>query len=378
MLIGFDAKRAAQNGTGLGNYSRFIIRLLAASGPDIRQRLYVPNRRKAHLLDRLPKSENITTVYPRGLWRRLPSLWRIGGITTQLERDGIDIFHGLSNELPLNIGRARHIRKVVTVHDLLFLRFPQGYHAIDRWIYNYKFRRACRVADRIIAVSRFTKQEIVSHYHIPPEKISVVYQGCDPAFRLPADEKTRMEVRAVYNLPTHYILYVGSIESRKNLMLLAKALPQIRQGTEVIAVGRRTPYADDVEAYLLQHRLQSRMRLLSGVPFGHLPALYQMADVFVYPSRCEGFGIPLIEALCSGVPAVGCTGSCLEEAGGPASAYVHPDDENALATEINDILINKARRIHMIEAGLKYANRFSDELLLENLLQVYRHVIEKE
>jgi glycosyltransferase involved in cell wall biosynthesis len=374
MLIGFDAKRAAQNGTGLGNYSRFIIRLLALSGRDVSVRLYVPNRRKTRLLSRLPASSAITTVFPEGIWRRLPSLWRIGGITPQLERDGIDIYHGLSNELPLNIGRARGIRTIVTIHDLLFLRYPQGYHAIDRWIYNYKFRHACQVADRIIAVSEFTKQEIVSRYGIPAEKISVVYQGCDPAFRTAADEATRAEVRAAYHLPAHYILYVGSIESRKNLMLLAKALGKIQTGTEVIAVGRRTPYADAVEACIRQQGLESRMRLISGVPFEHLPALYQMADVFVYPSRCEGFGIPLLEALCSGVPAIGCTGSCLEEAGGPDSAYVDPDDEDALAAEINDILTNEKRRRHMTEAGRDYADRFTDQRLLNDLMQVYREV----
>ena len=201
-----------------------------------------------------------------------------------------------------------------------------------------------------------------------------MYQGCDPAFRKTADEMTRSNVRKTYHLPPHYILYVGSIEPRKNLMLLAKALPQIQKGIEIIAVGRRTAYAEEVDDYLRRHQLQSRMHILSDIPFEHLPSLYQMADVFVYPSRCEGFGIPLLEALCSGVPAVGCTGSCLEEAGGPASAYVHPDDKDALAAEINDIMTNDARRQHMIETGIAYSDRFTDTKLRNRLLKVYRSV----
>ena len=377
MNIGFDAKRAAQNATGLGNYSRFVLEMLLKHAPDLQLYLYMPSQRKARLLQRLPKSDRLHFCYPTTKWQRLFSgLWRIVGLNDALQQDGISLYHGLSNELPLNIRRAKGVKTVVTIHDLLFLRFPEGYHAIDRLIYNFKFRRACRNADQIIAVSQFTKQEIVDRYQISSDKIAVVYQGCDKSFAQPVSEARLEEVRLAYDLPKRYILYVGSIEKRKNLMLLARAMKQVDASISVIAVGRRTPYADEVEAYLRSERLEGRMRLVSGVPFHHLPALYRQASVFVYPSRCEGFGIPLLEAISSGVPAIGCTGSCLEEAGGPGSVYVDPDDEEALAREINRIVLGDDHsRRQMIESGREYAQRFDEESLCRDLMDVYRRLI---
>ncbi len=376
MIIGFDAKRAAQNGTGLGNYSRFVVSMLAGCNSEALLNLYVPSRKKAKLLDRLPHTGRIRTIYPpKGFWSVFPSLWRTFGVTRRIEKDGIDIYHGLSNELPLNIRKAAGTKTIVTIHDLLFLRFPQGYKAIDRAIYNYKFKKACLAADHIIAVSEFTKREIMERYGIDPAKTSVVYQGCDPSFRLKATEAKLAEVKRKYKLPSQYILYVGSIEKRKNLMLLAQALEKLPEGIQAVAIGRRTPYADEVESYLEKEHLQHRMRLVSGIPFDDLPAIYQQAAVFVYPSRCEGFGIPLLEALCSGVPAVGCTGSCLEEAGGEGSAYVSPDSPEELAQAVNDILHDPQRQKQMREKGLLHAERFKEEHLCRNLMNVYKRVL---
>lgn len=378
MKIGFDAKRAAQNATGLGNYSRYILGLITAGAGRIEPVLYVPNQRKTRLLQRLTRPERFQIVFPQGAWRAVPSLWRTWGITGRLERDGIRLYHGLSNELPLNIRRTRGLKSVVTIHDLLFLRFPEGYHAADRRLYNLKYRRSCLNADRIIAVSEFTKQDIVRYYGIAPERISVVYQGCDDTFRHPAAADARSEARVQYGLPEHYILSVGTVERRKNLMLLAKALKYLPDDTQVIAVGRHTPYAREVEHFLQENGLGGRMRLIGNVAFRLLPAVYQMADVFVYPSRCEGFGIPLLEALCSGVPAVGCTGSCLEEAGGPDSSYVDPDDDKGLAHVISDILNRPERRERMISAGHAWAERFTDAEILKQLLKVYDETLNQD
>lgn len=376
MNLGFDAKRAAQNTTGLGNYSRLMISILAKFGQNLDLNLYIPSLERAKLLQGLLESEQIHLKFPQGhISKRFPSIWRTWGISSQLKKDKIQIYHGLSGELPLNIRKANNIGKIVTIHDLIFRHFPQSYHFIDRLIYNFKFRRACESADHIIAVSRFTKQEIIHYYHIPEEKISVIYQGCSKVFQQEVTEKDKQEVRKTYQLDQPYILYVGTIEERKNLFLLAKALKRISSDIKVLAVGRRTPYADKIENYLETENLSGRMTLLQYVPIEHLPALYQMASVFVYPSRCEGFGIPMLEALCSGTPAIGCKGSCLEEAGGPGSAYVDPDNDIALADEINDILSNPQRREMMTSTGKEYAKRFNERQIYQDLMQVYVHTL---
>lgn len=382
MKIGFDAKRAAQNRTGLGNYSRFVLRILSQHEPQNEYHLYIPNERRTPFLGEIPTLERLHRHYPRTwFWRKLKSLWRVWGVSSDVRCDGMDIFHGLSNELPLNVRRAG-CKTVVTIHDLIFLRYPQYYHPIDRTIYNHKFRRACENADRVIAVSEFTKQDIIKFYGTPEDKIDVVYQGCDPVFGREIPEETREEVSRRYCLPQRFLLYVGSIEERKNLMLVARALdlmqrrhPEVADDIRIVAVGRRTPYTDTIRDYLKGHGLEDRVLFFHGVTFADLPAFYRLATAFVYPSRIEGFGIPMLEAITAGLPAIGCTGSCLEEAGGPDSAYVSPDDPEEMAEAIRRVWTDPELRRRMTERGREYARRFSDESLCRDLMAVYGKVM---
>ena len=375
-VIGFDAKRAAQNRTGLGNYSRFVLRGLSRFSAVDKLLLYVPHPQKASALEGVDKERGVVLRSAHGLWECLRSVWRVWGVTSDLMADGVQLFHGLSGELPLNIRRAKGVKSVVTIHDLIFMRYPAYYKAIDRWIYGFKFRRACRNADRIVAVSECTKRDIVHFFGTSEEKIEVVYQGCDERFRQRVSDEKKEEVRARYALPARYILYVGSIEERKNLILLARALPLLQdREVHVIAVGRRTVEAERIDAFVASVGMENRFRMISGVPHADLPAFYQMAEVFVYPSRFEGFGIPLLEALCSGVPAIGCTGSCLEEAGGPSSIYVSPDDAEALARALDGVLSDEALREKMVREGYDYAERFRMEALTRQLVQLYERLL---
>ena len=377
LSIAFDAKRAAQNRTGLGNYSRFIVRALSRYAQVERLLLYVPNPRRTEALEGVETERAVELRFPcTFLWKRLRSFWRVWGVTKEISASGVQLFHGLSNELPLNIRRAKAVKSIVTIHDLIFLRYPQYYKPIDRWIYRYKFRRACAQADYIIAVSQCTKRDIMHFFGTPEEKIEVVYQGCDESFRQAVTEDNKKDVRARYALPERFILYVGSIEERKNLIQLARALPLLQdRSIQVVALGRRTPEAERIDAFVQGQGLTDRFRMISGVPLADLPAFYQMAEVFVYPSRFEGFGIPLLEALCSGTPAIGCTGSCLEEAGGPASLYVSPDDPQALAAAIDRVLADPDLRKQMVEQGYAYAQRFTMESIARDLMAVYEKVL---
>lgn len=382
MKIGFDAKRAAKNRTGLGNYSRFIVRLLAGRRPQDDFFLYVPDSRRMPYINEIPHTPNLHLRFPMGrVARTMASLWRSWGMTADLDRDGITIYHGLSNELPLNIDRA-HCRSVVTIHDLIFRHCPEYYHLIDRLIYDYKFRRACRKADRVIAVSEYTKREIMEYYGTPEEKIDVVYQGCDPVFGKEIPQATLHDVRKRHSLPSRYLLYVGSIEERKNLMLVVKALEEMqRRGSlerldvKVVAVGRRTAYTKKIEEAVSLLHLEGRFMMCHSVTYSDLPSFYRLATAFVYPSRIEGFGIPMLEAITSGVPAIGCTGSCLEEAGGPDSIYVAPDDHEALASAIERLWTDDGLRRNMIEKGRIYAQNFSDERLGKALEDTYRKLL---
>ena len=379
MKIGFDGKRAAQNRTGLGNYSRFVARIMAEQMPENEYWLYVPDERRTPFLGEIPAVAALPVAAPQGLWRHFRAGWRSWGIAKDLRRDGIELFHGLSNELPLDI-KSAGCRSVVTIHDLIFLRHPEYYQPIDRWIYNWKFRRACIDADRIVAVSEFTKRDIIHYYNIDEAKIDVVYQGCDRVFAEPIGHDRLEEVRRKYALPETFVLYVGSIEERKNVGLLIDALKgEAERGFpfHVVMVGKSTPYCERQKETIKRSGLDAYCHFFHSVPFADLPSFYRMAAVFVYPSRIEGFGIPLLEAITSGVPAIGCIGSCLEEAGGEGSIYVSPDDANKLGESIARLLADNAMRQSMIEKGRDYALKsFSDSKLSRDLMDVYAKAME--
>ena len=374
MKIGFDAKRAAQNRTGLGNYSRFVLQLLMDCVPENDYVLYVPDPEKCSLLSAL-KGKFMLRFPDTCFWKRFCSLWRVWGMTRNIEKDGIDLYHGLSNELPLTIRKAKQTKSIVTIHDLIFLRHPSCYPVIDRLIYNYKFRRACRNADRIIAVSECTKRDIVSLYHVDPGKIDVVYQSCDKRFKHVVPEEEKLAVKEKYALPDKFVLSVSIIEKRKTLMFLAKAICSLDESYKVVAVGKYTPYAGKVKKFLKRQGQEHRLLMIHNVPFKELPAFYQLATTFVYPSFYEGFGIPLLEALNSGVPVIGAHGSCLEESGGPFSLYVPPTDAKALAKAIERTYSDSVLRENMIREGKKYAEKFEPEYLAGRLLEVYHKTL---
>lgn len=372
MIIGLDAKRIVRNGTGLGSYGRNLANALAAIAPaDLQLRLYAPDAGRDDLRCQVAEGDHLSYVYPRHAWCK--SLWRSHGIVNDLRRDGVDLFHGLSGELPIGI-HASGIRSVVTIHDLIFMRHPEYYHWADAQIYAWKFRRTIAEADRIIAISECTKRDIMYYGHVPQERIEVIYQSCSTHFKARESEARLQDVHARYLLPGRYIIHVGTVERRKNILLAVKALAHVDSDVSMVIVGRQTPYADEVKAYAEAHGLAKRVRWLTGVPNADLPSLYQMAEACVYPSRYEGFGVPIIEAIQSGLPVVACTGSCLEEAGGPDCFYVAPDDDQAMAQAITQVLAGAPGREERIARSQAYIARFEGTNVGAQVLDVYRRV----
>ncbi|MFA6056911.1 MAG: glycosyltransferase family 1 protein [Taibaiella sp.] len=372
LRIGFDAKRAFLNNTGLGNYSRSVITSLASSFPENEYFLYttkqINNSRTAGMLDR-PGVIIRTPAIPI-----LKSLWRSRFVVNCLIKDEIDLYHGLSHEIPVAIQNTS-IKTVVTIHDLIFLRYPQYYKPADRKIYEMKFRNACKNANKIIAISEQTKRDIIHYFGTDEAKIEVVYQSCDPSFaqKYTADHLTGIKEK--YRLPEKFLLNVGTIEDRKNLMLIVKALSEVPEEIKLVVIGKETPYAGKVKKYLSEHQLENRVILLKDIPFHDLPAIYQLAKIFIYPSEFEGFGIPVLEALNAGVPVIAATGSCLEEAGGPSSLYVPPTDHKALAKAVNNILQDSRLGEDMIVAGKLYAEQFKENAHAENLMRIYKNLL---
>ena len=363
LKIGLDAKRIVRNGTGLGSYGRTLVNDLAAYPLELC--LYAPDQGRDQLRQQIRQQENVRFCYPAP--SHLPfnkALWRSKGSVSDLKRDGIQLFHGLSGELPIGIHRSG-IKSVVTIHDLIFLRHPEFYHWIDTKIYAWKFRKTIQEADHIIAISACTKRDILEYGNVDESKISLIYQSCAPKFTSASAAKGG----------ERYILSVGSIEARKNILLAVKALPYLPDDVKLVIVGRHTPYTDEVIAYAEKAHLSHRIRIMHGVSDEALPKLYAEAEAFVYPSRYEGFGIPIIEAISCGLPVVACTGSCLEEAGGPDSLYVDPDDAEAMAQAIRQVLRGADGREKRIENSQQYIKRFAGNDVAGQVVELYRKLL---
>jgi glycosyltransferase involved in cell wall biosynthesis len=368
MKIGFDGKRAANNLTGLGNYSRSLIVQLAN---------YFPNNKYLVYAARVKDHPQIKTFFKhKGISLELAwnsFLWRSFGILKQLKSDEVTLYHGLSQELPVGI-RTSGIKSIVTIHDLIYIRFPQYFPVIDRLIYRWKGQYACKHADGILAISERTKQDLVSLFNVPAAKIKVIYQSCDDSFKQPFTTVRLSEVKLKYALPEQYILNVGTIEERKNQLLLVKALADVPGSVKLVLIGKQQAYAKTIHEEIDRLGINDRVIFLKDVSFLDLPGIYQLAKLFVYPSVYEGFGIPIIEALYAGVPVIAATGSCLEEAGGPSSIYVQPDDVTAMAAAINRLLYSDEERQLMIEEGLKYVQKFNDEVIAQELMAYYAFI----
>ena len=364
MIVGFDAKRIVRNGTGLGSYGRTLVNdLIRLGNNDMQLRLYAPDEGRDDLRGQI--IEGAEFCYPAGRPSSLcKAWWRSRSIVDDLVRDGVDVYHGLSGELPAGLRRAG-IRAVVTIHDLIFLRHPEYYHWFDARIYEWKFRQALREADHIIAISQRTRQDILelggSQY---ADRISVIYQSFAPRFTTVVTPERRAEVRQRYKLPQRFVLNVGTIERRKNLAVAVEAVDLLPQDIHLVAVGRQTPYVRE-----LPH--SDRLHLLSGVPDADLAVIYSLAEAFVYPSRYEGFGIPIIEAIAAGLPVVACTGSCLEEAGGPYSRYVSPDDAIGMAEALKMSLRGARGRQERIDLSRDYIRRFQGTDVAAQVAKLY-------
>lgn len=368
MIIGFDAKRIVRNGTGLGSYSRTLVNNLIAQCPeDTELRLYAPDKGIDALRNQI--KPGVIWCYPNPAPCPSPfapiykSYWRSRGIVNDLKRDGVEVFHGLSGELPIGLRKAG-IKGLVTIHDLIFLRHPEWYNPIDVMLYKWKFHETLKEATKIIAISECTKRDIIHYGKVEPERIELIYQS----FTLPKNNHL-----SAHPLPLpeggkySYVLSVGTVEERKNLGLAVKALDYLPDNVHLVAVGRQTDYAKSLPKH-------PRLHLMGQLPIEELTALYDGAEAFVYPSRYEGFGIPIIEAISRGLPVVACTGSCLEEAGGPDSIYVDPDDAQAMADAIKSVLKGAPDREQRIERSKEYIKRFEGNDVAAQVMQLYQNL----
>lgn len=414
MKIGYDGKRAVDNLTGLGNYSRLVIEQVGkklrphyhntgydteetpvTAGKDFGMHIADPKAVRKHnadlmrdnnLLVYIPKMNSNSRLEPI---RRLPNvefrfppaqgfqgeLWRTFGVTNNIAADSCQIFHGLTNELPLNI-RTSGVKSIVTIHDLIHRRLPGYFSLTERMIRDFKYRRACINADRIIAISECTKKDIIEFYKIPEEKIEVIYQGCDDIFRATYTLSEQRETAQRLNLPSLYIVQVGNVEKRKNLEVTVRALSALPDELHLVIIGKdRGGYLAKIKQLAKELGVYGRISHYDSVDFHDLPIILGGAEASIYPSRYEGFGIPVIESIECGTPVIAANGSSLEEAGGPDAIYIDPDNPRTFAYAISVLMENPDFYETSVRIAQKFVKRFDNDRMTDSIIDLYQRTL---
>lgn len=374
MRIGIDATALPKKPAGAGNYIIQLIRALVEIEREYEFIIFAQH--SGHPLINLSDHENIA-------WRLFPDrkpgsrlLWEQVVFPKHVRDAGIDLLHSLHYTQPLNLS----CHTAVTFHDMTFFLYPQVHTRIRRMYFPLAIRASAKRADALIAVSESTRQDAIQILDIPPQRITTTQLGHDPAFKPIRDDLIRREVREKYKLPERFILYVGTVEPRKNLPLLIRAYQRlVAAGSdyELVVVGRHGWMYGEVYNQIEASNLQERIHLAGYVDQADLPVVYNLASLFVYPTLYEGFGLPALEALACGVPVITTDTSSLPEIVAEAGVLIPLDDEQALFEAMKSVLKDRKLRQDMIQKGLIQAKKFTWKRTAQKTLQVYRRVLKE-
>ncbi|MFI3294655.1 MAG: glycosyltransferase family 1 protein [Rikenellaceae bacterium] len=382
MKISFEAKRLFNNFTGLGNYARTLVANLQSHHPDNEYILYTPRSRDTGDTHYFFDTSRFAITTPRS--KKLSSLWRSWGVISNIKSDGVDIYHGLSHDLPFSVSakRKENTRYVVTVHDVCFRTFPEMFAPIERMIYRRKYTHSLKVADAVVAISESTRRDILTFFPwVDPAKVTTIYQSLNPVYYTPMALETATEIVAKYGIHGRYMLYVGSINSRKNLLGIVKAYALIspEKRLPLVIIGTGGKYKDQVLDFASRNDISQYLHFMDNITLvSTLHAFYTAAAALVYPSFYEGFGLPVAEALLSGIPVITSTVSSLPEAAGDGALFVDPHSPEEIARAIELLSHNEAYAQELAARGKRYVEEnFNIEKLTSQMMALYKSLVDK-
>lgn len=378
MHIAIDYTPAVHQRAGIGRYTRGLVQALTRIDSKNQYTLMVLGRAGAHFIPTTlptnfklrfaPISDRWATV----LWYRLNL-----PLPVELFSGRADLFHGPSFTLPPSLTPS-----LLTVHDLSFLRYPQGAHpALLAWL-TKAVPRSLRRARHVLADSESTRADLIELMQVPTDRITVIGAGVEERFQPVAEPETLGQIQARYKLPDRFILSVSTLEPRKNFTGLIAAFSQMAAASEmpsiadlhlVIAGGKGWLY-DDIFAAAETSPLRERIHFAGYVADEDLPALYSLATLFAFPSHYEGFGIPVLEAMACGTPVVCANNSSLPEIAGDAALMVEATDTEALADAMRRLAVDSLLREKLIKRGYEQARKFEWEEAARRLLDVYSEI----
>ena len=377
MRVAIDGKRYYLNSSGLGRYSRSLINQLISIGDE--ENLEIILYRPKGKVKFEPKSQSHLTEITADYFfsgHIGNAIWRFTKLPSLINNSGYDLFHGPSHVLP---GKLK-CPSVVTMLDLIFIRYPNYFKAWDRNYYRISFKKSAQLADHIISISEATKADLINFFGIKEDKISVIYPGFDAVFSKLQQQKLD-EIKIKFKLPRDYILYVGNIEPRKNILKLAQAFNSLQESSYIdkdvhlLIVGQMGWYYKEIIDGIDSLSSRDKIKLVGPVYGEDLAGFYQLASIMAYPSMFEGFGYPVLEAMRLGTPVLTSNISSMPEAGGNAAHYVNPESLDEIKDGLCKLLNDKTYREKLAVKGTRHAAGFNTMRMTQETLEVYRKLI---
>ena len=369
MRFGIDGVPLQAKKTGVGHYTFELARAMAAISPDDEFEIVAPSSISSS--DSSLPNLHFTNAGATGLSRRY---WWPIGLPLYCRRAKFALFHGTNFDLPY----WSNCPTVLTIHDLSLLLYPETHetHLVRRA--RLRLPRMARKATAIITPSKTVKAEVCEHLRINPEKVFAIPESARAAF-YPAPPLEAERVRQRLGISPEFILFVGTVEPRKNLLTVARAFEQVVQThsapLQLVIAGSEGWLSNDLTSYLSERQIGTRVVFTGHLSDDDLRALYSTCRLFVYPSLYEGFGLPLLEAMACGAPVVTSNVPSIVETVSDVARLISPTDVEALAQAISTLLTDENERAHRAGAGITHAKKFSWEATAAATLKLYREVI---
>jgi len=374
MRIGIDATALPPEPVGAGNYIIQLIRSLVALDSGDKWVVFA-QKHGQELIQNFESSCVQWVITPEiSPARRL--IWEQSTLPSLARKSRVELLHSLHYTRPIALPCA----SVVTFHDMTFFLFPQHHTRTKRLFFPLAMRFSAQRANALIAISESTRRDAIKILHIPPENIQTIPLGISSAFRPIQDTQALNACREKYQLPEKFILNVGLVEPRKNLPLLLKAYHKLFELTgppPLVIVGRFGWGVDEVHLQIKDLGIEKHVIFTGYVPAPELPLIYNLSEIFVYPSLYEGFGFPPLEAMACGTPTITSAVSAMQDQVGEGGMLVAPNDINALTQAMDLLLRDKQLQQTLAQKGRIQAGNFSWERTAEMTRQVYQKVLGK-
>ncbi len=375
MKIAIDVRTVLPNRSGVGNYVLNLIQNLSQVDPEPIYYFLAQNKNLS-LLGHLARGQNPFLTMFSHENHPLSDFWEHFILPLRLKEMGINVFHGPASLIPF---RKDHCGLVVTIHDLVAFLFPETIPLKYGAYMRYLLRQAVKKADKIIAVSNHTKEDLIKILKVPREKIVVIHEASSPIFHPDNRREVQTHLKEQYGITKKFIYHLGNIEPRKNLIVLLEAFTRVcrEMGNEyqLVVSGQRGWLTGSLSRFFKNYPARDQVLFTGYVPMEEIPLFMNGAEVFVFPSLYEGFGLPVLEAMSCGTPVISSNRSSIPEIVGSAAVLVDPTSIRDLADRIIELLKNPDERMHLSQLGLEQASRFSWIEAARQTLDVYRSVM---